>query len=112
MDDKKPVEAQELADEELEKVAGGRRYFATTSGRYFHYVGRLADSDGYEDDWNKRYLCPNCGKPVHCGRWDRYYCDPCDESWYNENKLMINLGSGLYEEITKQEFERDKAWWE
>lgn len=43
---------------------------------------------------NMKYLCPKCHRPVHPGGWGRYFCDPCDESWFLEGKLEINPNGG------------------
>lgn len=95
MDEKKPGDAHELTDEQLKPVNGGLME-TKYQGKRYRYVG-----DGkifYDSDWDKCYLCPNCGGPVHLGAWQRFYCDPCNESWYWESKLIPNLASGLWEE--------------
>lgn len=112
MDEKKTPKAQELADEELERVSGGQTHFATTDGRYFTYIGKSGDDREYLKDFNRRYCCPRCKRPVHYGVGDRYYCDACDESWYYESKLLLNLAGGLYKEVSREEYEREKSWWE
>ena len=112
MDEKETAKAQELTDEQLKKVAGGQKYFAGTDGNYYVYIGRTDADRGYTEDCDRRYLCPNCGRPVHLGVGARYYCDPCDESWFFESKLSLNINSGLYKQISKAEYERNKSWWE
>lgn len=102
---------QELTDEELKNVAGGQTYFNTNCG-YFKYVGKSDAEKDYKYDWDRRYLCPNCGKPVHYGKGARFYCDLCNESWYCESKLYLNLRSGLYAEISEAEYKKGKSWWQ
>ena len=103
MDEKKPEGAQELSDEQLGGVAGGQTE-CTYNGKRYKYVGATdaGSSAGrnWRDDYDKCYLCPNCGRPVHYGSWFRYYCDPCDESWYYESKLIPNLTTGVWKEIS------------
>ena len=90
---------QELSDEELEGVAGGK-WFTEENGKYYEYTGSRSDAD-----WSASYLCPKCGKPLHYGSWGRYYCDPCDESWFFESPLKLNLQSGVWTEITKERYD-------
>ena len=102
MDEKKFEGAQELSDEQLEGVAGGQTE-CTYNGKRYKYVGATDSGSSagrnWRDDYDKCYLCPNCGRPVHYGSWFRYYCDPCDESWYYESKLIPNLTTGVWKEI-------------
>ena len=102
MDEKKLEGAQELNDGQLEGVAGGQME-CSYNGKRYKYVGRLYEAGSgksdYKEDWDKCYLCPNCGRPVHYGTGFRYYCDPCDESWFYESKLIPNLTTGMWKEI-------------
>ena len=89
-----------LNDTDLSEVAGGYTYVEFESlGIYYRWNG---------DDNNRKYLCPNCKQPVHMGSWGRYYCDPCNASWYNEAPLRPNISSGMWQEISKDEYERGK----
>ena len=89
----------ELTDEELGAVQGGYDY-VQQDGNYYEYVG---------SDKDQKYVCPNCGRPVHYGAGWRFYCDPCDESWFFEGKLDINLASGAWASIPEDEY-RKKTW--
>ena len=89
---------KELSDEELDSVAGGQ-IFRIQNGKYYVYDGGNAGMDG-------KYLCPNCGRPVHYGTAWRYYCDPCDKSWFMEDLLDINLSSGTWTELTRKEYKQ------
>ena len=53
-------------------------------------------------DINRKYFCPNCGRFVHKGSWGRFYCDPCNESWYMEDFLKPNLDAWVFKEIREQ----------
>lgn len=101
MDVQKHEEAQKIPDEFLGQVFGGKKHFEI-NGRYFEYTGSILC---WSSDWDHCYLCPRCGRPVHYGKWARFYCDPCDESWYWEEKLVPNLASGLWKELTKEEYD-------
>ena len=92
MDDKK-----ELKQEELSEVNGGGYIWWTVNNKHYKYVGK---------DESQKYVCPKCGKPVHPGTLDRFYCDPCNESWYFERFLEINLKSGAWREMTEEEYKR------
>ena len=98
MDEKKLEGAQELSDEQLGEVTGGQTE-CTYNGKRYKYVG-TPGWFSYKRDWDKCYLCPNCGRPVHYGAFYRYYCDACDESWYYESKLIPNLTTGVWKEIS------------
>ena len=108
MNGSEPNKAQELTDDQLQQVAGGRQYHSFR-GKYYKYTGG-GRNDSWDSNWDKCYLCPNCGRPVHYGSWARYYCDPCDESWYWETKLDLNLSSGLWQEISESEYKDGKPY--
>ena len=94
---KLPTAAQELPDEEMDKVVGGTNKHVELIQRKPHWNGILHVYAVYEwkgTDDNKKYLCPNCHRPVHPGSWGRYYCDPCNESWYLEGSLERNPTGG------------------
>lgn len=89
----------ELTDEELETVQGGFDV-CRQDGHFYKYVGT---------DPDQKYLCPNCGGPVHEGTGWRFYCDACDESWFLENRLNPNLASGSWSRISRAEYERRRS---
>ena len=94
---KLPTAAQELTDEEMDQVTGGadeRSVLVKTE----YGIGTVCKTfKTYKwkgtDDYQK-YLCPRCHRPVHPGSWGRYYCDPCNESWFVENLLEMNMAGG------------------
>ena len=86
----------ELTDEELGEIQGGYNY-AHMGNNYYEYTG---------SDPDQKYLCPRCGRPVHKGWGWRFYCDPCDESWFVELALEPNLSSGAWTSISKEEYDR------
>lgn len=98
----------ELSDEELENATGGGCSAdccgATENGIYYTFTG----DDCNPDDYNRAYLCPICGRPVHWGSWARWYCDPCDKHWDDEYQLKPNLNSGLWRVETEQEARKRK----
>lgn len=100
MDEKKPASAQELNDEELGRVAGGKSYWEW-QGKYYKYSGDYFDIS----DWNKSYLCPRCGYPVYYS-WPSYHCDSCRDSWHYEEDLVPNVARGPWEEISSDEYRR------
>ena len=96
-EENKTTAAQELPDEEMDKVAGGANKRSELIRRDVQWNGILHVYAVYEwkgTDDNKKYLCPNCHRPVHPGSWGRYYCDPCNESWYLEGSLERNPTGG------------------
>ena len=92
----------ELSDEELGAVQGGYDY-AQQGGNYYEYVG---------SDKDQKYVCPKCGRPVHSGAGWRFYCDPCDEGWFFEVALDINLASGAWAPISEEEYRRKSEIWQ
>ena len=52
-------------------------------------------------DINLKYRCPNCGRLVHKGSWNQFYCDPCNESWFFEDYLDPNLDAWVFKEIVE-----------
>ena len=101
MADKK-MNTVELTDEELKSIQGGYNYYQN-GDKYYEYVG---------SDENQKYVCPICGRPVHAGAWWRFYCDPCDKSWFREASLDINLASGAWASISKEEYRRKSEIWQ
>ncbi len=88
-----------LNDADLNEATGGYTYTEIAStGKYYHWTGENSQRDS-------KYLCPNCKRGVHYGSWKRYYCDPCDASWYDESRLLPNIGGGSWREISQAEYE-------
>lgn len=88
-------EKKELKQEELSEVNGGYNY-TTVDGKHYW---------GFGTDTQNKYICPKCGRPVHPGSLSRFYCDPCDTSWFFESQLQPNLNSGYWKEMTDEEWE-------
>ncbi len=96
MSDKQNNSASVVPDQDLNEVTGG--YITcedSSTGKYYKYTG---------NDKDKKYACPNCGRPVHSGAGWRFYCNPCNESWFCEGLLRPNLNSGVWKEISEQEY--------
>ena len=69
--------------------------------------------DTQEQMNQKKYKCPSCGRPLHPGSWDRFYCDPCNKSWWYEKVLPANINSGAWREMTEEEYRQykvDTSW--
>lgn len=99
MSDEMKKGSQELNDNELEHVNGGYNYFRVSYDHdsfYLKYTGSEADRDS-------KYLCPKCGRPVHAGKNWSYYCDPCNDFWLNENKLIPNVAGGLWTRVDSED---------
>lgn len=94
MDENKHEGVTELDDSQLEGIAGGITETSYNGKKYKWNGGTLT----YDKTWDQAYCCPRCGRPVHYGILNRFYCDPCDDWWYYEDKLLPNLSSGLWEE--------------
>ena len=87
-----------VSDEDLDKVTGGLDYVEIKStGKYYAWNG----SDFHD---GQKFLCPNCGRPVHYGWGYRYYCDPCNASWYYEDKLVPNIKCSSWKEISQEAY--------
>lgn len=87
-----------IDDKDLEKVAGGANWVHfTQTDKYFKWTGSDFTRNG-------KYLCPRCKRPVHYGGGCRFYCDPCDCSWWDENLLLPDPSSGNWKEITAEEY--------
>ncbi len=92
-------QAAELTDRELSEVTAGYDYYHDKAGqKYYKWTGTT-------DEKNQKYFCPNCGRPVHWGTGWRFYCDPCNASWFIENRLSPNLASTYWVEISKREYD-------
>ncbi len=42
---------------------------------------------------------------MHYGAWLRFYCDPCNASWYYAEDLLPDLSTGKWEQVTKAQYE-------
>ena len=94
---KLPTTAQELPDEEMDKVAGGASQRSILINTDYGIMKARKTYVNYEwrgTDDNKKYLCPRCHGPVHYTSWGRYRCDSCDESWFIESNLEMNMAGG------------------
>ncbi len=87
------AQPQNLTDAELENVTGGMEWYQDTKEhRFFHWAGG--------NNLDEKYRCPNCDRLLHYGTGWRYYCDPCNESWFYESDLTLNLGDHLWKEVS------------
>ncbi len=93
--------AAQISDDELAGVAGGYNLtYDEATGKYYAWEG---------SDTNTKYVCPKCGRPLKAGFMNfKFYCDPCDESWFFEGKLNPNLNGG-WKEISKDEYDSRQA---
>ena len=70
---------RELSDQELAQASGGNAGGMATVWK--------TDSQGRVTHWIKNngeivhYTCPRCGRILHYGTLDFFYCDPCDD-WF------------------------------
>ncbi len=88
---------QQLNDSELEMATGGMDWYQDRKNdRYYKWTGG--------DNTSEKYRCPNCGRLLHAGWGNRYYCDPCNESWFYESKLVLNMGDNLWKECSWAEW--------
>ena len=102
-------EMAELPDEELDQVVGGKdthdEYIGENKNGGLWGTCTMNVFKRYKwegGDINRKYFCPNCGRFVHKGSWGRFYCDPCNESWYMEDFLKPNLDAWVFKEIREQ----------
>ena len=92
--------AQELSDAEVSHAVGGADDHTVSQPIIEFGNGRSCIA--YQQyrwtgtDNNLKYLCPNCHRPVHYGAGWRYYCDSCDESWFFEENLEMNMSNGQW----------------
>ena len=97
-------EMAELPDEELNEVVGGKDIHDEFVGQKKGGLTRINVYKRYKwegGDINRKYFCPNCGRFVHKGSWGRFYCDPCNESWYIESLLVPNLDAWVFKYMTE-----------
>lgn len=92
-----------VSDKELAEITGGYdKYHDATANRYYLWSNKV--------DCAKKYLCPNCGRPVNPGFLNiTFKCKPCDASWYYEDRLRPNLSSGAWTEVSKEEYDGSGA---
>lgn len=100
----------ELPDEELDQVSGGYDTYDKFIGKKFYpglWGGNTVEKNVCKrykwecGDINLKYRCPNCGRLVHKGSWNQFYCDPCNESWFFEDYLDPNLDAWVFKEIVE-----------
>ncbi len=96
-------QATVLNDADLEQIAGGkaRPIHFSSNDTYYAWNGNDAYY-GWSDE--HQFLCPNCKRPVHKGTWGRWYCDPCDASWYSEESLLPDTANYNWKQITRHEY--------
>ncbi len=94
------TQQQALVNEDLAEVTGGAYYACVKS------TDKYYKSDA---PVNQLFLCPKCNRPVHTGTFGRYYCDPCDKSYACTDSLVPNIDSGLWQEISGDEYRRKTA---
>ena len=73
---------QEIPDEEIAAVSGGltlEDYVTPVGWDSKGRVTHLGDSKGNV----VHFLCPDCGRILHRGSCEMWYCDPCDEWWFS-----------------------------
>ncbi len=86
-----------LADEDLGEVSGGMDWYQDKkNNKYYKWTGG--------SNTGEKYRCPNCGCLLHYGTGWRYYCDPCNESWFYESDLILNMGRHLWKECSWEEW--------
>lgn len=98
MTNKKNTAATALHDQDLDEVTGGLSDHRELTGKYYKWTQD-------DDHLNEMYLCPNCKRPVHRGFFGFFYCDPCDASWGSGYRLIPNIDSGFWAEISKEEYD-------
>lgn len=95
---RKVANKTQLSDNELADVTGGMgKWYDAATGKYYKWTGCF--------DNDLKYLCPNCGRPLSSFWGFKYTCDHCDASWILEERLVPNYASGLWKEITKEEYD-------
>ena len=75
-------------DSELSNVAGGKfnDYWITIYNAKGQKVGNIFTGNGI-----LKYLpCIRCGKPMHQGRLDAMYCDPCNTYLWSYDEKEYN----------------------
>ena len=101
---------QQLSDSELEMTTGGMDvYMDKQNKKYYKWYGG--------NNYSQKYRCPKCGGPLHRGIMsivgldfgDRYFCDSCDEQWFYESKLVLNMGKGLWQEISFEQWVQENG---
>ncbi len=103
MADEKNLAASPIAEQDLDQVTGGyeETIHIRETDKYYRYAPKNSN------DKNLQYLCPNCKRPVHIGWWGRYFCDPCNASWGNLERIIPNVNGGPWEEITKEQYDKE-----
>ena len=84
------AESGVLSDDELKHVESG--LMVDRDGEWYEFTGNYSDPK----DYNRAYRCPLCGRLVHWGSWSRWYCDPCNASWFYVEYLKLYTDSGLW----------------
>lgn len=79
-----------LEDDELENVSGGE--ILDRKGRYVGIEQRYRPYflDPHEI-WSVHYFpCSKCGRPMHIGTANMWYCDPCDRWEFNPDSAYYH----------------------
>ena len=106
-----------LTDDQLAEIAagGGKRVWSIQGldqETYYKWTGG-------DFSYDKKYLCPNCGRELSSILWGSWYrCGLCFETWHNEDKLRPNLKNWVkipkseYEEILREDSSSGDGWYE
>ena len=93
------LQGQSLADDQLAKTSGGRtKYHDVQNDKYYIFSSSFHTYD-------EQYLCPNCGQPLSSNFGIYYTCGACNESWFNEDKLVPNVAN--WSCVSKSEYDKN-----
>ena len=100
--------SRELSDDALSAVAGGDDGSLTDctslgSGDSYTTTVYQTDSRGNPTHWKRVnnsagtyeiycYKCKKCGRVLHQGTLNLYYCDPCDDWFWGPDKTILQRG--------------------
>lgn len=86
---------QALSEHDLEQASGGESLIKIKNKmRVYDNKNRWIGMRSCDDiDY---YPCEKCGRPTHCGTFHRWYCDPCNTSYYDPDTKRWN---GTEEEL-------------
>ncbi len=88
---------QSLTNQELEQTVGGES--AIQRKQKARIYNKNNDRIGLRTDAGIEYYpCEKCGRPLHCGTFHRWYCDPCNCSYYDpDTKIWYGTEEQLKE---------------
>ena len=84
---KNPSQAEQLEEQKLNQVSGGKNGYLERSGEIFDNKGRRVgyNMSYWGDFWKTVEIdhilyrpCSKCRGPMHSGTMGMWYCDPCD----------------------------------